>query len=76
MTNEYRKAFAEVDCILSYLSQEERNKIPEKLRKLIRKEKSKKYVYEFDPLKPYKEQNFSKETEAILAILYEKFIKD
>ena len=34
------------------------------------------YRYEFNPLKPYEEQNFSKETESILAVIYEKFIKE
>ncbi len=76
MTKAYRKALTEVSVIIEYLSEEKRNRISKRLMDFIKKEKMKNYKYEFNPLKTYEEQNFSKETEAILAIIYEKFIKE
>ncbi len=76
MTNAYRKALKEVEVIIGYLDEEKRKRIPRRLIDMIKKEKMKNYQYEFNPLKPYEEQNFSKETEAILAIIYEKYIKE
>lgn len=71
----YKKALSEVECILNYLPEDKKNRIPENLIKIIHDKKMKNYTYKFDPNKSYDDLNLSKETEAILAIIYEKFIK-
>ena len=55
MTNEYRKTLCDIDLILEQLSEEERNKVPAKLRKLIHDNKL---------------ENYTSNTNAFLAMLY------
>ena len=63
------KAYAEVDTILDYMEQKYIDKIPRKLRNILREEKSKEYVPNINPSIPLAEQNLQKKTLALLAVL-------
>lgn len=76
MEKVYKEALSETEYILSFLEEEKRNRIPIKLRKLIKEEKSKDYVPRFNVDKPVKEQEISKETVAFLAYIYKKYLED
>ena len=64
-----RQAYSEVDEFLKLLSEEKRNEIPKKLRKLFREEKDEKYFKNIDKNVPIKDQNLKEETLAIIALL-------
>ncbi len=69
MENELSKAYAEVDIILSYMTNIYVEKIPKKLRELYKKEKLQGYTPNINPKIPLDEQNLQKKTYAILAML-------
>lgn len=64
-----RQAYSEVDEFLKLLSEEKRNEIPKKLRKLFREEKDEKYFKNIDKNVPIKDQNLKEETLAVIALL-------
>ena len=64
-----RQAYSEIDEFLRLLSNEQRNKIPQKLRELFNQERDKEYIKRIDPTIPIKEQNLKEETLAIIALL-------
>lgn len=64
-----RQAYSEIDEFLRLLSNEQRNKIPKKLRELFNQERDKEYIKRIDPTIPIKEQNLKEETLAIIALL-------
>ena len=57
-----RQAYSEIDEFLRLLSNEQRNKIPKKLRELFNQERDKEYIKRIDPTIPIKEQNLKEET--------------
>lgn len=65
-----RQAYAEIDEFLRLLDEEDRNKIPVKLRELFKREKDKEYSKDIDINKPIEEQNLKEETLTLIAILY------
>ena len=69
MENDIRKAYSEVDKILSFMDKKYVDKIPEKMRKLIKNEKLKDYEPDIKPDKSLNEQNLQRKTLAILAML-------
>ena len=66
--------FSEVYEIINHLTQELRNKIPSDFVEFVSKNKDNNYVSEIDFTKNINEQKISKETRAILAIIYRDFL--
>jgi len=64
-----RQAYSEIDEFLELLTDEQKNKIPLKLRELFKEEKDKDYIKVIDPKIPIKEQNLREETLALIALL-------
>lgn len=71
MTNEkVRNTYSEVSSFLNILLEEDRNKIPKKLRDLIENEKSKEYTPTYSYDIPIENQNISDEAIAMIALLH------
>ena len=64
-----RQAYSEVDEFLGLISNEHRNKIPEKLREFFREEKDTNYIKGINPNVPIKNQKLEEETLGIIALL-------
>lgn len=64
-----RQTYSEVDEFLGLLSNEQRNKIPQKLREFFREEKDSNYIKGINTKVPIREQELKKETLAIIALL-------
>ena len=69
-----RQAYVEIDEFIGLLEEEDRNKIPPKLRQFFKDEKDSNYYKKINPDIPIKEQNLKEETLALIAILYLKYI--
>ena len=72
----YREAYSEVYFILLHMEYSDVKKIPKKIVDVIRKNRIKNYAVKIDPLIPLQYQELKKETKAILALLYRKFLAD
>jgi len=64
-----KQAYSEIDEFLELLSEEQRNKIPKKLRDFFKAEKDNEYYKKIDTNIPIKAQNLKEETLAIIALL-------
>lgn len=64
-----RKAYSEIDEFLGLLNDEQRNKIPQKLREFFKEEKDTTYIKGINPEVPIKNQNLKEETLGIIALL-------
>ena len=64
-----RQAYSEIDEFLGLLSDEQRNKIPQKLREFFREEKDENYIKGISLTEPIKNQNLKEETLGIIALL-------
>lgn len=64
-----RQAYTEIDNFIELLDENERNKIPERLRMFFKKKKDNNYKKEIDINIPIQYQNLKQETLAIIAIL-------
>jgi len=64
-----RQAYSEIDEFLGLLNDEQRNKIPQKLREFFREEKDGDYIKGINPNEPIKNQNLKEETLGIIALL-------
>lgn len=64
-----RQAYTEIDNFIELLDENERNKIPERLRTFFKREKDNNYKKEIDINIPIQYQNLKQETLAIIAIL-------
>lgn len=64
-----RQAYSEIDEFLGLLNNEQRNKIPQKLRDFFREEKDENYIKGINPTEPIKNQNLKEETLGIIALL-------
>lgn len=71
---DYKKRFVEVDEILKNLPQEEFNKIPSCLIRLIKENKDFNYRWNYDKSKKITSQNLHRDTIAILAYINTEFI--
>ena len=65
----YIRAYTEINCLLEYLPQTYINKIPKKLIKLIKNQANKQYNISIDTNKSLLEQNFSKRTKDLIAVI-------
>lgn len=70
----YREAFSEVDAIFELMPQNLLNKIPEKIKQIIKEEKAK----EYKPIiiEPIENLNLKEETLIILSLIYRDFLCD
>ena len=64
-----RQAYSEIDEFLGLLSDEERNKIPKKLREFFNEEKDQEYKKGINPNIAIKNQDLKEETLGIIALL-------
>lgn len=64
-----RQAYSELDEFLGLLSEEQRNKIPQKLREFFKEEKDQDYKKGINPKVAIKNQNLKEETLGIIALL-------
>ena len=69
MVMENMLAYAEIDEILNLLEDNYRERVPKKVRDFFKEEKMKDYHPEIDIEKPLIEQNLTRETMVLLAIL-------
>ncbi|MBR3153229.1 MAG: hypothetical protein IKF52_06535 [Clostridia bacterium] len=76
MTNEFAFASGEINEIFKYLSPDQVNKIPIKLRKFFEDAEIENYVPHIDHQKRITEQDISEKTKSILAVLYRKYWSD
>ena len=65
----YIKAYTEVNCLLDYLPQSYIDKLPNKLIELIKNQSDEQYNIEVDTSKSLLEQNFSKKTKDLIAVI-------
>ena len=68
-----RQAYSEIDEFLGLLSEEQRNKIPLKLREFFKEEKEPNYKKGISLNVPIKNQNLKEETLGIIALLNLKY---
>lgn len=68
-TANYIQAYTEVNCLLEYLPQSYIDKLPKKLIELIQKQSNDKYKINIDTSKSLLEQDFSKETKDLIAVI-------
>lgn len=73
---EDKKCLVELDEILSYLSEEDLNKIPFEIRQAITEEKDKLYQWKYDENKELNEQNINRKTVALLSYLNMEYLLD
>ena len=71
---DYGKRLVEVDEILEYLSEEDLLKIPEDVRKTIKENKDKDYIWKYDESKSLIEQEINRDTIAFLSYLNMEYI--
>lgn len=64
-----RQAYSEIDEFLGLLSEEKRNRIPQKLREFFKEERDTNYIKGISPTEPIKNQNLKEETLGIIALL-------
>lgn len=70
----YKKAYVELNEILKYLSNEQRDKISTNFINNISNNMDKDYKFTFDESKGIFEQNLMVETEALLVEIYERYL--
>ena len=70
----YKKCLVEVDEVLGFLIDEDKNKIPLEVRNNIAQVKDKKYIWKYDYTKPLVEQNLNRLSMAILSYLNMEYI--
>lgn len=69
----YANAYIEVLEILKYIPVEDYNKIPKNKIELFETNSNKDYIFKYDPNKTLDEQNVSKITKGIIAILFRDY---
>ena len=69
----YDKAYKEVMEILKHMSQEEREKIPNKMIRMFEEKMDKNYEFKYDESKNFDEQELLIETKAILANIFRDY---
>ena len=74
MKAKYKDAFAEVYVILEYLDEEDYEKIPEDLLKVIEKNRNKEYKYEMNDEFDLEKQPMLIETKAILFNIFRDYL--
>lgn len=70
MTNEFKQTLCDIDVILNALPEEDRNKVPMKLRKIIEENKLENYESNIRVDITIEDQDIHPETQTFLAMLY------
>lgn len=73
MEENYRIALAEVDETLKYTEEELLQKIPQSMLKFIKENKAQNYIPHLTAKIPIEEQKLTKETEAMLSLIYRSY---
>lgn len=74
ISENYKKAFVEVEAVINCLNDNDYNKIPQNLKNEIILNKDKKYNYEYDENLEYYKWNFMPETKAILYNIFKNYL--
>ena len=72
--NNYKKAFVEVDAVLSCLDDNEYKKIPINIIDAIENNKDEEYIYDYDEELEYEDWSLMPETKAILYNIFKKYL--
>lgn len=70
MTNDFRRTLCDIDVILNVLPEEDRDKVPIKLRNIIAENKLEDYESNIKEDIPIEEQDVHPDTQTFLAMLY------
>ena len=70
MSDKTKKVYSEVYAFLNIVSEEDRNKIPKKLKEMIEEEREKEYTPSYTFEIPVEEQEISDEAIAMIALLH------
>lgn len=71
---DYKKCLVELDEVLEHLVEDELEKIPIEIRKAIKQEKDKQYVWKYDESKTLNEQNLNRKTIILLSYLNMQYL--
>ena len=71
---EYDKCLVQLDEIFNYIPNYELSKIPKEIRKGIKEQKNKDFIWKFDKTKELKEQNLDRKTIAMLSYLNMEYL--
>lgn len=71
---EFNKRLVEVDEVLNQISPKYVMQIPENIRKFIRENRDKEYMWKYDKTKDFKDQNINEDTLALLAYLNTEYM--
>ena len=72
----YKKAYKEISEIIKHMPEEEQNKIPEKLKDLMKKKMDNNHKFSISDYESIEEAPLLDETKAIMAVLYRDFLAD
>ena len=70
----YKRAYTELNEVIKVLSENEKNKIPDTIKKNLEENMDKEYKFKLDMSKGIFEQNYMTETKALIVELYKKFL--
>ena len=70
----YKRAYTELNEVIKVLSENEKNKIPDTIKKNLEENMDKEYKFKLDMSKGIFEQNYMTETKALIIELYKKFL--
>lgn len=70
----YKKAYKELYSVIENLTRNEINKIPKELLENIKREMDNTYEFSIDKTKSFLEQDLMPETQALIIVLYQKYL--
>ena len=70
MSDKTKKVYSEVYAFLNIISEEDRNKVPKKLKEMIEEEREKEYTPSYTFEIPIEEQEISDEAIAMIALIH------
>ena len=74
VSENYKKAFVELEAVLKCLNYDDYNKIPKNLINEIEQKKDKEYKYEYNETLEYYKWNFMPETKALLYNIFKNYL--
>ena len=76
LSKDWKIAFSECDFLISIMDDNLKNRIPENFKVFIKSNKLQGYLPEIDDKLSIENQNFTKETNAVMAVIYLKYLCD
>ncbi len=73
-TNDYSKVFTELDEIFYYMPEELLKKVPARIKKEVKENKNKDYVFHYDITKELIEQDIYEQTKDFISLIYILYI--